>query len=218
MVVGVAAAIKNDRLGGRPHEQVYIPYGQPYRVHGREEVVSWITLLCRTRVSPLSLGNVVKQKLQQVDPSVAVVQVSTMEEQLNDSISDRHFSTLLLGLFSGLALLLAAVGIYGVISFSVSQRTHEIGLRMALGAGLGQVQWMVVRSALRTVLAGLGIGALLSLVALRLISGLLFGVHNGDPEVLALVALVLLTVGVLAAFLPARRAAKIDPIEALRYE
>ncbi|HEV2116996.1 MAG TPA: ABC transporter permease [Terriglobales bacterium] len=218
LVVGVAAAIKNDRLEFSPREQIYVPYSQTFRFHGKEAVVPWITLLCRIAVPPLAIGNVVKRKLQEVDPSVAVVQVSTMDEQLSESISDRHFSTLLLGLFSGLALLLAAVGIYGVISFSVSQRTHEIGLRMALGAQLAQVQWMVVRSALKTVLAGLAIGALISLLSLRLISSLLFGVHSGDPEVLALVALVLLAVGVGAAFFPARRAAKVDPLEALRYE
>ncbi len=217
-VVGVASAIKNTRLSGVSHVQIYVPYTQPFRFHGKEAVVSWITLLCRTAVPPLAVGEVVKHKLQQLDPSVAVVQVSTMEQQLNDSISDRHFSTLLLGLFSGLALLLAAVGIYGVISCSVSQRTHEIGLRMALGARLGQVQWMVVRSALETIFAGLAIGATLSLLSLPLISSLLFGVHNGDPEVLALSGLVLLAVGVLAAFFPARRAARVDPLEALRYE
>ena len=217
-VVGLAAPIKNTRLYGGTHEQIYIPYTQPFRFHGKEAVVSWITLLCRTAVPPLAVGDIVKRKLQEVDPSVAVVQVATMEQQLNDSISDRQFSTLLLGLFSGLALLLAAVGIYGVISFSVSQRRHEIGLRMALGAQLAQVQWMVVRSALRTVVAGLAIGGLLSFLSLRLISSLLFGVHNGDPEVLLLVAIILLAVALLAAFFPARRAAKVDPLEALRYE
>lgn len=217
-VVGVAAAIKNDRLQSSPQVQVYIPYGQPFRFHGKEAVVPWITLLCRTTVPPLTIGDVVKRKLQEIDSGVAVTHISTMAELLNDSISDRHFSTLLLSLFSGLALLLAAVGIYGVISFSVSQRTHEIGLRMALGARLGQVQWMVVRSALRTVVGGIAIGAVISLFSLRLITSLLFGVHSGDPEVLAFVAVVLLIVGVLAAFFPARRAAKVDPLEALHYE
>ena len=97
-------------------------------------------------------------------------------------------------------------------------RTHEIGLRMALGARLGQVQWMLVRSALRTVVGGIAIGAVISLFSLRLINNLLFGVHSGDPEVLAFVAVVLLIVGVRAAFFPARRAANVDPLEALHYE
>jgi putative ABC transport system permease protein len=151
---------------------------------------------------------------REIDPGVAVSGITAMD----DAVSDRHFSTVLIGLFSGLALLLAAIGIYGVISFSVSQRTHEIGIRMALGARLGQVQWMVVGAALKMVLTGLAIGALVSLLALRLISGLLFNIRYSDPEVNTMAAVVLVVVGMLAAFLPARRAAKVDPIVALRYE
>jgi ABC-type antimicrobial peptide transport system permease subunit len=124
----------------------------------------------------------------------------------------------LLGLFATLALMLAAIGIYGVISFSVSQRTHEIGVRMALGARLGQVQWMVVRAALKTVLVGLAVGGGISLLASRLISNQLFGIRSTDPEVMGIAAMILTVVGVAAAFFPARRAAKVDPMVALRYE
>jgi len=224
-VVGVVTDMKNDGLAASPHEQVFLPYTQtvsygPYLQSGSVQplVISNINLLCRTKVPPLTLSEAVQRKLLGIDPGVAVSGITTMDDVLNDAVSDRHFSTVLIGLFSGLALLLAAIGIYGVISFSVSQRTHEIGIRMALGACLGQVQWMVVGAALKMVLIGLAIGASVSLLVLRLISGLLFNIRYSDPEVNTMVAVVLVVVGMLAAFLPARRAAKVDPIVALRYE
>ena len=216
-VVGVVGSIKNDGLNAAPHEQLFIPYAQPVDAF-HSPIIPFEALLCRTEVAPLSLAEAVKQKLHEVDPGVAVSSINTMDEELDDSVSNRRFSMLLLGLFSALALLLAAVGIYGVISFSVSQRTHEIGIRMALGAQAGVVQWMVVRSALQTVILAIVAGVAVSLAVARGLSSLLFGVHNGDPEVLTLVTAVLIGVGLLAAFLPARRAAKVDPMTALRCE
>ncbi len=226
-VVGMVTDMKNDGLAARAHEQVFIPYSQPvwfapYGGSSRAELqpllISNLNLLCRTDVLPLTLANPVKRKLQEIDPSVSVSAISTMDEVLNDAVSDRHFSVVLLELFSVLGLLLAAVGIYGVISFAVSQRTHEIGIRMALGARVAQVQWMVVSAALKTVLLGLAVGAAVSLLGLRVISSLLFQVRYADPEVIASAAAVLAAVGCLAAFVPARRAAKVDPMAALRYE
>jgi len=216
-VIAVVGDIKNNGLAASPHEQIFIPYGQPAYL-GTTAIVPNIVLLCRTQVPPLSLGEDVKRELQGVDPGVAVSSIAAMDDVLGESVSDRQFSMVLLGLFAGLALVLAAVGIYGVISFSVSQRTHEIGLRMALGARLGQVQWMIVRAALNTVLVGLAMGGGISLLASRLISSQLFGVRSADPEVIGGAAVILVAVGVAAAFIPARRAAKVDPMVALRYE
>jgi putative ABC transport system permease protein len=215
-VVGVVGSIKNDGLTAPPHEQAFIPY--PQLVVDAPVIVPFFTVVCRTDASPLSLADTVKQKLHEVDPEIAVSSVNTMEEVLDESIADRRFSVLLLGLFSTIALLLAAVGIYGVISFSVSQRTHEIGIRMALGARLGAVQWMIVRAALRTILLAITTGAVVSLLVARGLSSMLFGVHGADPEVFALVATTLVGVGVLAAFVPARRAASVDPMAALRQD
>jgi putative ABC transport system permease protein len=216
-VIGVVSDIKNDGLAASPHEQVFVPYTQPMHF-GTTAIVPNLVLLCRTQVPPLMLGEGVKRKLQGVDPAIAVSAITTMDDVLGETVSDRHFSMVLLGLFATLALMLAAIGIYGVISFSVSQRTHEIGVRIALGARLGQVQWMVVRAALKTVLIGLAVGGGISLLPSRLISSQLFGVRSTDPEVMGIAAIILTVVGVAAAFFPARRAAKVDPMVALRYE
>jgi putative ABC transport system permease protein len=223
-VVGVIGDVKNDGLAASPHEQVFVPYAQPVLFipysgpAGPQLVVPNINLLCRTTVLPLTLGEIVKHKLQEVDPGIAVSEITTMDDVLNDAIADRHFSVVLLEAFSGLALLLAAVGIYGVVSFSVSQRTREIGIRMALGARLAQLEWMVVGAALKTVFLGLAAGAAASLLALRLISSLLFGIRYTDPAVILLTTVVLTAVGAMAAYLPARRAAQVDPIVVLRHE
>jgi putative ABC transport system permease protein len=216
-VVGVVGSFKNDGLIVAPHDQLFIPYAQPTNAFG-SPIIPFETLLVRTEVAPLSVAELVKHKLQGVDPAVAISSIQTMDDVLDDVVSDRRFSMLLLGLFSGLALLLAAVGIYGVISFSVSQRTHEIGIRMALGARTGLVQWMVVRTALETVVLAIAAGAAASLIVSRALSSLLFGVRSSDPEVFAVVTATLIAVGLLAAFIPARRAAKVDPMTALRRE
>jgi putative ABC transport system permease protein len=225
-VVGLVGDLKNDGLAASPHEQVFIPYTQPVSVDSYSErspagpllVVPNINLLCRTLVLPVMLGEEVKRVLEQIDSAVAVSGITTMEDVLNDAISDRRFPMTLLTSFSSLALLLAAVGIYGVISFSVSQRTHEIGIRMALGARQGQVKWMIVSAALKTVLSGMAIGVGIALFSLRSISRLLFEVRYTDPGVLIIATVGLSAVGAVAALIPARRAAGVDPMVALRYE
>jgi putative ABC transport system permease protein len=141
-----------------------------------------------------------------------------MDQIVSASIADRRFSMLLLGIFAGLALLLAAVGIYGVISYTVAQRTREIGIRMVLGAGQADVLKVVVTQAMLPVVAGLVIGLAASFVLTRLMAGMLYGVNAGDPVTFIGVALVLAAVALIATLVPARRAARVAPVVALRYE
>jgi putative ABC transport system permease protein len=160
----------------------------------------------------------VKQRLWKVDSQLPVTKVKTMDEVSASSFASRSFNMLLLSIFAGLALVLAAVGIYGVMSYAVTQRTQEIGIRMALGAGVPDVLRLVMRSGMLMTLIGVVIGLAGAVALTRLMESLLFGVTPTDKITFAAVSAVLIVVAFVACYLPARRATKVDPIVALRYE
>ena len=153
-----------------------------------------------------------------LEPNVPIYDVKTMEQWLSGSLARRRFAMLALGLFSGLAMLLAAVGIYGVMSYTTAQRTREIGVRVALGAQQRDVLSLIIRKGVNLALLGAAIGLMGCLAANRLVSSLLYGVTPRDPWTLASASLLLVAVAVLTSWLPARRAAGLDPMEALRHE
>jgi len=154
----------------------------------------------------------------EIDKDQPVSNIRTMEEILLQSIARQRFSMLLLAIFAGVALILAAVGIYGVMSYSVAQRTHEIGIRMALGAQTGTVLKLAVGYGLKLVVAGVVIGLIAAFALTRVMSTLLFGVTATDPATFTLISLLLIAVATIASYIPARRATKVNPIIALRYE
>jgi putative ABC transport system permease protein len=177
-----------------------------------------MTLVVRTASSPGAFINPIKQALARFEPDRAASGIRTMDEALYDSVGSRRFPMMLLVAFSLVALTLAAVGISGVVSFSVSQRTREIGIRMALGARKTDVLKLVVANGMKLAFLGLAIGLVASWVLTRFISSLLFGVEPTDPLTFSAVSVCLLAAAFLACYLPARRATKVDPLEALRYE
>ena len=209
-VVGVVGDMRRQNLERQPIAGVFLPYTQsPQRR---------MTLLIRTTGESTNLAPVVRNEIRAIDKSVLIYQISTLESRLAQSAAQRRFQTWLLTLFSALALLLAAVGIYGVIHQSVALRTREIGTRLALGAQPRDVLSLVVGQGARLALYGIGIGLLAAFVLTRILAGLLFGVTATDPTTFVAAPLVLLLVALLACYLPARRAAKIDPMMALRNE
>ena len=210
-VVGVVKDVRQFQLNADPKPQMYLLYAQAEFFAPRHLVVS-------TAVEPLGLASAVRKTVWEIDKDQPVSDVSTMEEVLSESIARQRFSMLLLAVFAGVALLLAAVGLYGVMSYSVAQRTREIGLRMALGAQERDVLRMVVGQGLKLVLAGVLIGLAAAFALTRLMSSLLFGVSATDPATLVTISLLLVGVAVLASYVPARRATKVDPLIALRYE
>lgn len=209
-IVGVAASVKHYGLMDRPTFQLYELLPQRPR---RE-----MTILLRTSVEPTSLAGTMGRALRDVDPEQPAVFVRTLEELQWNSMALPRFRTLLLGLFAGLALVLASVGLYGVMAYSVAQRTREIGLRMALGAQPGDVLRMVVREGMVLVVLGVAIGLAGALGSSRVLASLLFEISPWDAATLSAVTAGLALVALLACYLPARRAAQMDPMGALRYE
>jgi putative ABC transport system permease protein len=179
---------------------------------------NYMYLAVRTAREPSSLVGAIRHEVQELDPEQPIADVATMEQLLATSLSQSRFSTLLLGVFAGVALLLAAVGLYGVIAYSVEQRTHEIGIRIALGAQSGDVVKLVVRQGLKLTIAGVAIGLGASLLVTRVMTSLLYGVTATDPLTFAIIPVLLTGAALGASFIPARRATKVDPMVALRYE
>jgi len=209
-VVGVVRHVRYRTLEAQSRPEVYWPEAQ--------DPSSSLSLAIRTAADPSSLATTVQKEIRAVDPEQPVYQVRTMEELFQDSLARRRLSMLLLAIFAGAALLLAAVGIYGVMAYLVNQRSHEMGIRMALGASRMDVLRLVLRQSFALAGMGVAIGLVGSLVLTRFIASLLFNVKATDPATFLTVAVSLAGVAVLASFIPAQRAASVDPIVALRYE
>lgn len=210
-VVGVVADVKSTQLDSTARKPMLYWY-VPQFPNG------FMTLVARTSTDPVSIVSTAKAQLQSVDPSIPVANVRTMEDVVGESVREPRFTTILLGIFAGLALLLAAVGLYGVISYSVTQRQHELGIRIALGAQPGEVWRMVIGEGMTLAMVGVAIGFVAALFLVRFLSALVFGVSTHDAVTFAIVPLVICAAAALACFFPARRATKVDPMVALRYE
>jgi putative ABC transport system permease protein len=210
-IVGVVKDVKQRDWTAEPQPEMYLP-------HFQAATPRYLTLVVRADSNPLKLAAAVEGEVWAIDKNLPVSEVRSMEEVIAASIAQQRFNVLLLGIFASVALILAAVGIYGVMSYSVTQRTQEIGIRMALGAQTSDVLKMVVGQVMKLVAVGVGAGLIGAFLLTRLLSSLLYKVSATDPATFAVIALVLMSVALLACYLPARRATKVDPMVALRYE
>jgi putative ABC transport system permease protein len=210
-IVGVVRRVKMEGLSTDSNRvQSYYPY--------LENPSNGMSIVMRTTGDPARFSNVVREQVLAIDPDQPVFDVQTMGKIWTDSVAPDRLNLMLLGTFAAVALVLAAVGIYGVMAYSVTQRTHEIGIRMALGAGQGKVLSMVIRQGMVLTIIGLGIGLGGAFIATRAMASMLFGVSARDPITFAVISVILAGVALGACFVPARRATKVDPMIALRYE
>lgn len=213
-VVGVVDDVKNAGLDRPAGTELYLPYRQPY---GAGQTDMYVVLQARGG-DPRALASSVRQQMSEIDPSLPLADVRLMEDVLSRAQARPRFLTLLLSLFSAVALAIATVGIYGVVSYSVARRTKEFGLRMVLGAQTGDVLGLVMKQGAAMTIIGVALGLVLALFFTKLMAGLLFGVTPTDAPTFASVTLVLFGVALAATFVPARRATRVDPIQTLRYE
>ncbi len=209
-IVGIVGDVKHYSLDQEAKAQTYEPYAQ--------QPFSGMTLVARTSGDPAGLSSAIRGEVLKIDKELPISNVKTLEQYLSTSIAQQRFSVLLLGIFAAVAMALACVGIYGVLSYSVTQRRREIGVRMALGAARRDVLRLVVGHAMLLTLIGVAIGLGAAFALTRVMSTLLFGVSATDPMTFGLIALLLIAVALLAALVPARRATKVDPMVALRCE
>jgi putative ABC transport system permease protein len=209
-VVGVVAHVKNYGVDADSRVEVYLPFLQ--------NSSGAFTLVVRSQGDPAVLTSSVRAAVRAADPELPVYSARTLDELVSERTAQRRLAVLLISVFAALALVLAAVGIYGVMSYAVTQRTQEIGIRMALGAERDHIVRMVLRSGTVMALCGVGIGLVAALGLARLIAALLFQTSPADPPTFSVVPVLLLGVALLACYLPARRATKVDPIIALRHE
>jgi putative ABC transport system permease protein len=248
MIVGVAPNVKRLALEDQPKPELYMPSLQPRGMEKREAAAeagakdgkkgksffsrtiaimnptatqgraSYISLMVRTRVRPEALAEAVRKTVWSLDPDQPILQMGAMQARLDEFYAPRRFNMLLFGVFALIALLLAAAGIYGVLAYTVAQRTHEIGIRIALGAQPRDVLWLIVRQGLALTLIGVVLGVAAALALTRVLQNLLYGVSATDPATFAGIALLLVGVAFITSFIPARRATKVDPLTSLRHE
>jgi putative ABC transport system permease protein len=213
-VVGVVGDAALESLADPRFPQVFSPHAQG--VEGG--VAGSMELAVRTSSDPLSLAASLREQVHQLDKDQSVADMRTLDQVVSASLAQPRLNTLLLTGFAALALLLAAIGVYGVISYAVEQRTREIGIRMALGATRGKVFRLVVGEGMLLALVGLGVGLVAAFGLARLMTSLLYGVTPSDPVTFLAVSILLSGVAFVASYIPARRATKVDPMVALRYE
>jgi putative ABC transport system permease protein len=209
-IVGVVGDVRRNGLNVEAKPEFYKPHLQDTRFS--------MTIAARVAADPASLGAAIRREIRELDAQLPVYNLRTMEQIVDESVAPQHLSTLLFGGFAALALTLAAIGIYGVMSYTVAQHTREIGIRLALGARTPDVLKLVLTQGMKPALAGVAIGLAVSFGLTRLIRNLLFNISTTDPTTFVAIALVLTAIGLLACWIPARRATKVDPMVALRAE
>jgi putative ABC transport system permease protein len=207
-IVGIVRSVRHFGLDESAKREMFRPYSQ----------AAWpvMGVVARTAADPAGFATSIRSALQRIDPDLPVSRVDTMTAIERDSMGSRRFPMLLLGAFGAVALVLAIIGVYGVVSYLVAQRSREIGIRVALGAQRAQVLRLVVAGALKPVIIGLVTGSVGAIFASRLLGTLLFNVKPGDPTVLAMIAAALAGAALLASLVPARRATLVDPVTVLR--
>jgi predicted permease len=210
-IVGVAADTKYESMTDKIPYELYIPYTQTDFVNG-------MTVYLRSHADPVNTFNTLRKVVREVDASVPMYDLRTLDDQIEISLFTERLLATLSTVFGGLATLLAAVGLYGVMAFMVARRTREIGIRMALGAGKGSVVWMVMREVLRLAAIGVVLGVGAAWAATRLIQAQLFGIAATDLLTMSLATISIVLVAALAGYMPARRATAIDPVRALHWE